>query len=40
MPSRSSQEELLFNLHRDVELDPDETSFVEVRIKIPRYLYR
>lgn len=29
MPSRSSQEELLFNLHRDVGLDPNETSFVE-----------
>lgn len=40
MPSRSSQEELLFNLHRDVGMDPDEISFVEVRIKISRYLCR
>ena len=31
MPSRTGQEELLLRLHRDIGLDPNETSFVEVR---------
>ncbi|KAL8999567.1 MAG: hypothetical protein Q9169_001656 [Polycauliona sp. 2 TL-2023] len=30
MPSRSRQEELLLRLHRDIGLQPNETSFVEV----------
>nr|POF16687.1 highly reducing polyketide synthase azab [Quercus suber] len=33
MPSRSSQEKLLFNLHHDVGLAPDDTAFVEVLAK-------
>lgn len=31
MPSRASQEKLLLRLHRDIGVDPSETSFVEVR---------
>lgn len=31
MPSRAGQEELLLRLHRDIGVDPNETSFVEVR---------
>ena len=31
MPGRESQEKLLMKLHRDVGLDPNDTTFVEVR---------
>ena len=34
MPSRASQEELLLPLHRDIGVDPYETSFVEVRKRL------
>lgn len=30
MPSRAGQEELLLRLHRDIGVEPNETSFVEV----------
>jgi hypothetical protein len=31
MPSRAGQEELLLRLHRDIGVEPNKTSFVEVR---------
>ena len=31
MPSRAGQEELLLRLHRDIGVDPNESSFVEVK---------
>lgn len=42
MPSRASQEKLLTRLHRDIGVQPSETTFVEVRqaISLPRIMRR
>lgn len=40
MPGSAAQEKLLSTLHQEIGLDPNETTFVEVRNPVLQYVHK